>query len=217
MKNKRTNYDFRTGFIDFLLCCFVVFIVLSFIQTLLINPIKKIEQEGIRKNAEYTIELQWSSELDCDFDLWVADPEKTTVSFRTKSNGLMHLERDDLGFINDTYSSNNTIYKFNHNTELVTIRGLVPGKYTINVHLYACRFNGVSLPVNAALPEPIGVGVILTKLNPNLFVMTEKKLVFQKVWEEKTAVTVDFDIKGYVNKYEMDYVKLITVEKQEPR
>jgi hypothetical protein len=199
------------------LCCFVVFIVLSFIQTLLINPVKKVVEEGIRKDAEYIIELKWDPEIDCDIDLWVSDPQKTTVSFKTKNNGLMHLERDDLGFVNDTYTANNLTFKFKHNVEVVTIRGRLPGKYTINGHLYACRFNGRSYNVNEKTPKPIAALMTVTRLNPALVMLVEKEMVFNNIFEEKTAVTINFGVDGYVTKLETDYIKLITVTRGEAR
>ena len=63
------------------------------------NPKKK---ETIKPKAEYFIILEWDGEKPYDLDIWVKDNLGHVVSFRRPDDALIHLERDDLGTINDT-------------------------------------------------------------------------------------------------------------------
>ena len=69
--------------------------------------------------------------------MWVRDPLGNAAGFKSKDVGLMSLDRDDLGKANDkvTTSDGKTIIVRN-NEEHLTIRGIIPGEYIINVHLY---------------------------------------------------------------------------------
>jgi hypothetical protein len=52
----------------------------------------------------------------------------------------MHLDKDDLGYVNDiVYNANGKITRVNINREVVTIRGIIPGEYLINAHYYSSR------------------------------------------------------------------------------
>jgi len=52
----------------------------------------------------------------------------------------MHLDKDDLGYVNDiVYNANGKVTKVNINREVVTIRGIIPGEYLINAHYYSSR------------------------------------------------------------------------------
>lgn len=209
MKHKYN--DFRTGFIDLLLCSFASVVVLFILSTLLINPAKKVVNEGIRKDAEYVVELYWNPDVDCDVDLWMRDPDKNIASFMVKDVALMHLERDDLGARNDTYVNSSSTFKSKHNGEAITIRGIIPGEYTINIHLYACRVNNKSLPVGAAISIPTIVKV--TKLNPYLTVVLEKETSFSHVWQEITIANIKIGSTGYVEDKDESPVKLVTASR----
>ena len=52
-------------------------------------------------NAEFIITMSWPKDSKDDIDLYVMDPAGNIVYFRDKDNGLMHLDRDDLGDKND--------------------------------------------------------------------------------------------------------------------
>ena len=50
----------------------------------------------------------------------------------------MHLDRDDLGDKNDKiYLPDGSMIKVPQNQELLTIRGIVPGEYVLNIHMYS--------------------------------------------------------------------------------
>lgn len=213
---RRPIHDSRTGFIDLLLCAFSTTIVLSILLTLLINPLTKIIQEGVRKNAEYIIQLDWDANIDCDIDLWVKDPNGATSWFNTKEIGLMHLERDDRGLYNDTYTVDGKIHKYMVNSEVLTIRGKIPGKYTINAHLYTCRNNAGAMSYSGhySVGEPyeISAKMTVTKLNPNLVVLAEEIVSFEKIFQEKTILSVTFNDEGFVSSIDKDFVNIVVAK-----
>lgn len=211
MKNNRLH-DFRTGFIDFLLCCFALFLVLTLIQTILINPTKIVKQEGISKNADYVIQLIWDKNVDCDLDLWVKDPSNNIVGWSQKDGGLMNLERDDLGHYGDTLDSFGKKYAFDQNEEAVTIRGKEPGKYTLNAHLYACRVDGKSIQVGNQYE--LDASIKVTQLNPSLREIFKKQIHFTKIFEEQTAATLTFDSYGNITERDDTLQHLVKPKKE---
>lgn len=211
MKNNRLH-DFRTGFIDFLLCCFALFLVLTLIQTILINPTKIVKQEGISKNADYVVQLVWNKDLDCDVDLWVKDPSGNIVGWSQKSGGLMNLERDDLGHYGDSIDSFGKKFTFDQNEEAVTIRGKEPGKYTFNAHLYACRDKLKSLPVGSHYD--VDASLKITQINPSLREIFVKQMHFSKIFEEQTAATLTFDSYGNITERDDALQHLFKVKKE---
>ena len=90
--NFKSNFYANT-FTDLLFNILVGIVFLFILALLLINPIAK--DATVKKKAEWIIEMTWPKENDCDMDLWVMDPDGNIVSFKKKSVGLMHIERDD--------------------------------------------------------------------------------------------------------------------------
>jgi hypothetical protein len=211
MRNKA--YDFRTGFIDLLLCALAAVLVVYIISTALINVTKVVKTEGIRKNAEYIIEINWPQNLDCDVDLWLSDPGDITASYQRKDIGLMHLERDDLGHANDTVVEGGNTFKSKFNGEIMTIRGIIPGKWSSSIHLYACRVDGKS-------PEPgtkmkLDVQFKITKINPNLVIVYESVEHFDYIFEEIPVVNWTMNNLGYPVDWDETPNKIIKIKKEE--
>ncbi|WP_027133514.1 hypothetical protein [Geminicoccus roseus] len=76
------------------------------------------------------IEAHWQGDLDADVDLWVQGPGDVPVGYSNKGGGLFNLLRDDLGKQMDLSEQN---YEVSYS------RGLLPGEYTVNLHLYRNR------------------------------------------------------------------------------
>jgi hypothetical protein len=124
------------------LFAFVVFFILAF---LLINPIAKTAD--VENNAQILITARWGDGRPEDVDLYVQDPLGNLVWFRSREAGFLTLDRDDLGERGDTLEVDGEQIKNPLNEETVAIRGvLVPGEYTVNVHLYR-GVAGVVVPV----------------------------------------------------------------------
>jgi hypothetical protein len=99
------------------------------------------------------------------------------LHFRQRDIGLAHLDRDDLGLINDTITlKDGRVVKFPHNQELTTIRGFVDGEWVLNVHMYKKRD-----------PNPTLVEVRIDKLNPRIQTVLYKKIMMNQTWEEVTV------------------------------
>lgn len=84
------------------------------------------------------IEAHWQGDLDADVDLWVQGPGDVPVGYSNKGGGLFNLLRDDLGKQMDLSDQN---YEVSYS------RGLLPGEYTVNLHLYRNRSSLQAIPV----------------------------------------------------------------------
>lgn len=207
MKHKK--FDFRTAYIDLLLNVLTGIIFLFILTTLLITKPTKTEEEGIKKNAQYIVDVTWDEKTDCDVDVWVKDPLNRVVSFQEKSNGLMYIERDDLGKRNDYYYDNegNLLSAVDNNKEVWTLRGKLAGEYTVNVHLYSCLMNTIQRPLGSNVN--IDVVIELIRVNPNIITIKTVKLTLEKVWDEKTAFNFTLDDSGNVTSITYDTRDLV--------
>ena len=132
------RYKSTIGFIDLLFNILLGFAFLFIIAFLLIKP--EAKKQDFERRAEFVIVLEWNHDMPDDIDLYVQDPTGNKVSFRTPIKNFMHLDKDDLGYVNDiVYNANGEISKVNINREVVTIRGIIPGEYLINAHYYSAR------------------------------------------------------------------------------
>ena len=170
---RKRTYDTNVAFLDLLfntLLCFAALFTLSFVM---INPSR--ENANTQSKAEFIITVTWPHEQDNDVDVYVEDPEGHLVSFSRREDGLMHLDRDDLGHRNDTIQTPGGPITYNENREIVSIRGILPGEYIVNVHMY--HKNSV---------EDCPVTIQLDKINP-FKIVTAKTVVLKLKADEKTA------------------------------
>ena len=182
----KRNYHTNMAFLDLLfntLLCFAALFVLSFI---LINPSKK--ENNIKAKADFMITVTWNKDLDDDVDTYVEDPVGNLVAFMRREEGLMHLDRDDLGHRNDTINTPNGPIEYKENREIVTLRGFVPGEYVVNVHMYMKREKA-----------PTEVMIVLEKLNPYMIIMA-KNVILTTNGQEDTAFRFVVDSEGAVIK-----------------
>ena len=93
------RYGSNLSFNDVLFNALLGFVVLFVLALLLINPITK--KSDIPAKAEILITLEWDDMASDDIDIWVQGPTGVPISFQNKTNGVMHLDRDDLGTTND--------------------------------------------------------------------------------------------------------------------
>lgn len=132
----RERYSSNLAFNDILFNALLGFVTLFILVLVLINPITK--QGDIPAYAEIMIILEWDGEVSDDIDIWVKGPGmKSPLSFQNKTSGFMHLDRDDLGATSDTNFIGGVAKTIKINREVVNMRGIMPGDYFINVHVYA--------------------------------------------------------------------------------
>lgn len=181
------KFDFRTAYIDLLINLLTGTVVLFILTTLLISPITK-QNEGIKKNADYIITMEWPENVDCDVDMWVRDPQNNIVSYKMPEYGLMYYERDDMGQRRSIFNidGNKTIIDPD-NKEYVTLRGTFPGEYVVNVHLYSCKAANEQKGLAINYPVNIPVVVELMKINPSIVSVKKVVLTMTQVWQEQTA------------------------------
>ena len=144
IRKKSKSYNSNTSFLDILFNTLVGFVLLFIIAFLLISPVKK--KKEIEQKAEYVITVTWPGDLSDDVDSWLEDPTGKVMYFRKREVGLMHLDRDDLGSLNDTVLVPGIgLVNYPYNREITTIRGIRPGEYVFNVHLYRKTSGGGSI------------------------------------------------------------------------
>ncbi len=117
------------------------------------------------------IEIHWPAKIDADVDLWVEAPGDRAVGYSNKGGRVFNLLRDDLGRYLD-------ITEVNY--EVAYSRGITPGEYTVNIHLY--RNSGGVLPI------PVTIVASLKKSQADrLKRIVTSKLEMSYTGEESTA------------------------------
>lgn len=219
---KHKTYDFRTAYIDLLLNILTGIIFLFVLTSLLIQPIKEKTDPGLKKNAEYIINVRWNNEIDCDVDIWVQDPLGNIASFKKKEAGIMYIERDDIGIQGDVIKDDNgnVISQVVDNSETWILRGLIPGKFTVNLHAYACRkgkeissaFEALKLYYQIGEAINLPVTVELIKVNPNYQVLKTDIVTLTKVWGEITVFNFELNKNGNAYNFTKEPVNLIKIK-----
>jgi hypothetical protein len=160
---------------------FMVFIAFS-----LLNPSAKTGAVDLR--AEMIITMNWPDNDPNDMDLYVEDPLGNIVWYHSKEAGLMHLDRDDRGNYRDTITVNGRQIQNPLNQETVTIRGVVPGEYVVNVNEFL-----------ESTPGKVPVSVKVEKLNPVATVVYYGTVEFDHKGQEQTFVRFSLDAAGDVS------------------
>ena len=101
---------------------------------------KEDASNGTTPPGSLIVDLHWDDKIDADVDLWVQAPGDVPVGYSNKSGMIFNLLRDDLGHSGDPVSMN---------YEIAYGRGLWPGEYTVNAHLYRSADNHFPVPVLA--------------------------------------------------------------------
>jgi hypothetical protein len=127
------------------LCGFVAVVILLLPH---LNP--KQEAQAAVANAvpgNVMVEARWADELDTDVDLWVQAPGDVPVGYSNKSGVIFNLLRDDLGRNADPTQLN---YEVSYS------RGVPPGEYAVNLHMYR----------NKSKVSPVKVTVVTSVKKP---------------------------------------------------
>ena len=190
MNNEK--YKSTIGFTDLLFNILVGFAFLFIIAFLLIKP--EAKKEDFERRAEFVVVMEWDNDASGDIDLYVEDPTNKQVSFRYHNHNFMHLDKDDLGAMNDSVvNADGTISTVKINREVVTIRGIIKGEYTINAHYYSLRSYD---KVNPKKPV-VTVKVELHKVNPYSIMWVGEK-EFNHRGQEETFLRFRLDKDGKI-------------------
>ena len=167
---------YRTDpFVDLLFNALLGFTLLFFVTLVYFNP--EARKGKVNLKAEYIISVTWPENRTDDIDLWVRDPLGKVVSYIEKDAGWLHLDRDDQGSVNDTVVIEGKEVIFPINQELVTLRGLIDGEYTVNLYYYERRDL-----------DPVEILVKIERINPSVETVFVKKVTMSRVDEEITVV-----------------------------
>jgi len=158
---------------------------LFFIALLAISPDSK---EGkVDSKAEFIITMDWPDNHPDDLDLFVQDPIGNIAWYRHREAGFLTLDRDDRGGANDFIIVNGRKIPSPIREEIVTVRGIVAGEYTVNVSHF-----------QAIAGQPVDATVKVQKLNPVAQVIFDDKVTVDHTGDEKTALRFRLDADGRV-------------------
>jgi hypothetical protein len=141
MLDRLEGEDAGTVFRDTIMLALAGFVALVILMLPYLNPKQTKSADHIEPPGNVIIEARWPDELDSDIDLWVQAPGDAPVGYSNKGGVVFNLLRDDLGRRADATRMN---------YEITYSRGMPPGEYTVNLHLYR----------NVARVSPIPVTVV---------------------------------------------------------
>ncbi|MEO1020105.1 MAG: hypothetical protein AAFY56_20805, partial [Pseudomonadota bacterium] len=126
----------------------VILLALAGFIALVILLLPHIAEPGAEQTQDATppgnvmVEIRWPDALDADVDLWVQAPGDVPVGYSNKGGLIFNLLRDDLGLRADATKMN---------YEVIYSRGIPPGEYTVNLHLYRNRAHVSPIPVTVVV------------------------------------------------------------------
>jgi hypothetical protein len=127
-----------TVFRDVVMLALAGFVVLVIMLLPHLNPPGAKTADDTTPPGNVIVEVRWPDEIDADVDLWVQAPGDIPVGYSNKGGAAFNLLRDDLGSRVDATGLN---YETSYS------RGIVPGEYTVNLHLYRNPSRTYPVPV----------------------------------------------------------------------
>lgn len=183
-RRKRRQSD-SDPFTDLLFNALLGFTFMFLIAVFFLNPPAKTGE--IPAKAEYIITATWESGRPDDVDLWVEGPGGDKVWYLNPEAGLMNLDRDDRGLINDEMIVDGQRITNELNQEIVTIRGRAPGEYIVNLQYY-----------HSETGRPVTADVTVSRVNPRLQIVFKDQVALDYPGEEHTAVRFTVEPDGDV-------------------
>src|SRR5215831_16226052 len=158
---------------------------LFFIALLAISPDSK--DGKIDSKAEFIITMDWPDNHPDDLDLFVQDPIGNIAWYRHREAGFLTLDRDDRGGANDFIVVNGNKIPSPIREEIVTVRGILAGEYTVNISHF-----------QATTGRPVEATVKVQKLNPTAQVIFDDVISVDHTGDERTAVRFKVNAEGKV-------------------
>lgn len=158
-----------TVFRDVIMLALAGFVAIVIILLPHLNPTTQAADAPPPGNV--IVEIRWPDTLNTDVDLWVEAPGDVPVGYSNQGGKIFNLLRDDLGHRDDVSQVN---------YEVAYSRGMPPGEYTVNIHLYR------NLSETAAVPVTVVASV---KKNPGASAaqLVKEDMVLDHVNQEITA------------------------------
>jgi hypothetical protein len=160
-------------FRDLILLMLTGFVTVAVLMLAHVNPkAAAANAKDAAAPGNVMVEANWPPGMDSDVDLWVEAPGDVPVGYSNKGGAVFNLLRDDLGHQLDLSGLN---YESSY------ARGVVPGEYTVNLHLYRNR-------ATAAAAVPVTV-IVSSKQNAEAPVrqILMSKVELPREGQEKTV------------------------------
>ena len=138
MHDRLDGDDTGTVFRDTIMLALAGFVALVILMLPYLNPKQTKSAANVEPPGNVVIEARWPDDMDSDVDLWVQAPGDIPVGYSNKGGAIFNLLRDDLGRRADATEMN---YEVSYS------RGIPPGEYTVNLHLYRNTARVVPIPV----------------------------------------------------------------------
>lgn len=187
-------------FTDMLFNVLLVLSLLFAMALVFINPPAK--DGNVTLKAEFIVTVTWPDGDPNDIDAWVQDGAGRLCWFKARDEGLMHLDRDDRGALNDTIVVGGREIVNPLNQEVVTFRGFEAGEYTINAHYYKSENQ-----------QPVPVTVQVVRINPRAEVVYYGTVTLSRPGEEKTAVRFTLDSSGNARDVNNEFKPIVKGDK----
>jgi len=159
----------------------VAYMAMAAMALIITSKITKIETVS---PGNILIEMTWDRTKNADVDLWVQAPGERAVGYSNKSSVVFNLLRDDLGLSSDPESRNH---------ELAVGRGLRPGEYIVNVHLYSVRSD---LPFDARVTVTLDKKLHDQASSSIATVIAREQVTLTRNGEQLTAIRFTLDKNG---------------------
>ena len=134
----------KTTLNDILFIFNLALVIIVFALIFHINPPSKKDEAVIKSPGQIIAEIRWfPDDLNCDVDLWVQSPHGIPVGYSNLKGRVWNLLRDDLGAGSNDYLGLNYEHAFS--------RGIMPGDYVVNIHMYGPLPSGTEIPVRVVV------------------------------------------------------------------
>jgi hypothetical protein len=134
-------------FRDLILLTLTGFVTVAVLMLPHVAPSAARTEDGTAEPGNVLVEANWPPGMDSDVDLWVQAPGDVPVGYSNKGGVVFNLLRDDLGHQAD-------VSRMNYESSYA--RGIVPGEYTVNLHLYRNRAVEADVPVTVVVSTKPG-------------------------------------------------------------
>lgn len=188
MRRRDAGRHDHDPFTDLLFNVVLGFTFLFVIAVTALNPPEKKKNGEIPAKAEIIVTTTWPDGNPDDIDTWIEAPDGDVVWFRNPDAGLMHLDRDDRGSDNDSLVIDGRTVLNPLNQEVITLRGTLPGEYTVNVHCY-----------HSVTHNPVPVQISVVKVNPVLEVVYYGSVQLDGQGRERTAIRFTVGADGRIS------------------
>lgn len=174
-------------------------ILLSFVDMLLVivailivSVAPKKTSEGVKVQAEYLITAEWGKMLDTDVDLWgVGPPDQSKPCFyESLEVGALFLDRDSRGYMDDRLSGPDGHLLYLPHKEVMSLRGIVAGRYNFGLHLYQNR------PSDGGVKrDPHALGIVVhievVKINPKVMTIFSRDYRLEYIGDAVNVFSMD--------------------------